>query len=128
MSILDSYNKIMSKNVVPYTSLSTHIPTPTESDYKRGYIARYFTQTANDTNSAIYEINENTFTRLQTNPMYVSISLKWRLTGPKETQYREDGQLLDMNVSESNRRAILLHYDRMPNLKLYLPNLLQFYK
>ena len=128
MNILDSYNKLMSKNVVPYTSIHTHIPTPTDSDYKRGYIARYFTQIANDTNSIIYEINSTTFSRLQSNPMYVVVSLKWRITGPKETTYREDGQLLDISVSESNRRAILLHYDKIPNLKLYLPNLLQFYK
>jgi hypothetical protein len=128
MNILDSYNKLMSKNVVPYTSIRTHIPDPTDSDYKRGYIARYFTQIANDTNSIIYEINSTTFSRLQTNPMYVVVSLKWRITGPKETTYREDGQLLDMSVAESNRKAILLHYDKIPNLKLYLPNLLQFYK
>ena len=128
MSILDSYKKLTTRNVVPNTTISVHIPTPSERDYTNGYITRYFTQIANDSNSAIYEINATTFTRLQTNPMYVSISLKWRITGPKETTYREDGQLLDMNVSESNRRAILLHYDKIPNLKLYLPNLLQFYK
>ncbi len=127
-SILDSYNKLMSSNVIPYSSISTHIPTPTDLDYKRGYIARYFTQQVNDSTSPIYEINANTFTRLQNNAIFVSVSIKWRITGPKETQYREDGQLLDMSVSESNRRAILLHYDKIPNLKLYLPNLLQFYK
>jgi len=128
MSILDSYNKLTRKSVVPNTSLSTHIPTPSEKDYKNGYIARYFAQKVNDSSSPIYEINANTFTRIQTNPMFVSVSIKWRITGPKETIYREDGQLLDMNVAESNRRAILLHYDKIPNLKLYLPNLLQFYK
>ena len=127
-SILDSYNKLMKKSVIPYTSFSTHIPTPTESDYKRGYITRYFTQSADNNNGPISEINATTFGRLQNNPLQVTISLKWRITGPKETIYREDGQLLDVSVSESNRRAILLHYDKIPNLKLYLPNLLQFYK
>lgn len=128
MSILDSYNKLMTKNIVSNDSIQTHIPIPTDKDYERGYIARYFTQKVTDTNSPIFEVNERVFSRLQTNQMYVIVSLKWRIKGPKETTYREDGQLLDMSVSESNRKAILLHYDKIPNLKLYLPNLLQFYK
>lgn len=128
MSILESYKKLTRKSSVPTETISTHIPNPSEKDYGRGYIARYFAQNVSDINSPIFEINENTFTRIQSNPLYTSVSIKWRLTGPKETQYREDGQVLDMNVSESNRRAILLHYAKIPNLKLYLPNLLQFYK
>jgi hypothetical protein len=54
--------------------------------------------------------------------------LKWRISGPKETQYRENGDVFDVSVSESNRRAIKLVYEKIPTLKLYLPNLLQFYK
>lgn len=78
MSILDSYNKLMTSNVIPYSSVATHIPTPNDLDYKRGYIARYFTQKVNDSSSPIYEINAHTFTRLQNNPMFVSVSIKWR--------------------------------------------------
>jgi len=128
MSILESYKKLVSKSPIPDDIIQTHIINPTESDYKRGFITRYFTQKVIDSNSPIFEINEKVFSRVQNNQMYVSVSLKWRITGPKETIYREDGQLLDVSVSESNRRAILLHYDKIPNLKLYLPNLLQFYK
>jgi hypothetical protein len=128
MGILESYKKLTRNSVIPTNSITTHIPNPNTRDYEKGYITRYFTQNATDTNSAIFEISANTFTNIQNNPMYVSVSLKWRITGPKETTYREDGQVLDMNVSESNRRAILLHYDKIPNLKMYLPNLLQFWK
>lgn len=128
MSILDSYKKLTRISVIPTQKITTYVPNPTSADYTRGYITRYFTQKVTDTNSPIFEINANTFTNLQNKPMYVSVSLKWRLKGPKETQYREDGQLLDVSVSESNRRSILLHYDKIPSLKLYLPNLLQFYK
>ncbi len=128
MSILESYKKLVRISVTPTQKITTNVPNPNTNDYERGYITRYFTQKVTDTNSPIFEINANTFTNLQSKPMYVSVSIKWRLKGPKETLYREDGQLLDVSVSESNRRAILLHYDKMPNLKLYLPNLLQFYK
>lgn len=128
MSILESYKKLTGRGVVSNDAIQTHVVNPSENDYNRGYIARYFAQKATSTNSPIYEINEKVFSRLQGNDMYIVVSLKWRISGPKETIYRENGQLLDMNVSESNRRAILLHYDKMPNLKLYLPNLLQFWK
>ena len=128
MGILESYKKLVRISVIPTQKITTHVPNPNTNDYERGYITRYFTQKVTDTNSPIFEINANTFTNLQSKPMYVSVSIKWRLKGPKETLYREDGQLLDVSVSESNRRAILLQYDKMPNLKLYLPNLLQFYK
>jgi hypothetical protein len=126
--MLESYKKLVSKSPIPDDNIQTHVINPTASDYDRGFIARYFTQKVTDINSPIYEVNERVFSRLQNNQMYVVVSLKWRIKGPKETQYRENGELLDVSVSESNRRAILLNYDKIPKLKLYLPNLLQFYK
>jgi hypothetical protein len=128
MGLLESYKKLVSTNPIPDDNIQTHVINPTDNDYQRGYIARYFAQKVVNSNSPIFEVNEKVFSRLQSNGMYVAVSLKWRLKGPKETTYREDGQVLDMSVSESNRKAILLHYDKIPNLKLYLPNLLQFYK
>ena len=38
------------------------------------------------------------------------------------------GSIVDKSVSESNRISINLQSKKIPNLKLYLPNLLQFYK
>jgi hypothetical protein len=129
MSILDSYKKLIRvDSILSNHKFDTHIPTPTAGDYMKGYITRYFVQKTNDNTSPIFEVNASTFTSLQTNSLYIAISLKWRITGPKETKYRENGDILDINVAESNRRAILLVYDKIPNLKLYLPNLLQFYK
>jgi hypothetical protein len=128
MSMLESYKKLVSRSPIPDDNIRTHVINPNDSDYTRGFISRYFAQKVTDVNSPIFEVNEKVFSRLQNNQMYVVVVLKWRITGPKETQYREDGQLLDVSVSESNRRAILLNYDKIPKLKLYLPNLLQFYK
>ena len=66
--------------------------------------------------------------KYKTNPLYTSVDLRWRIRGPKETQYDDKGNILDKSVSESNRIAIKLVAHKIPNLKLYLPNLLQFYK
>jgi hypothetical protein len=129
MSILDSYNKLVKPTTsLPNDSFDTHIPTPSKIDYSRGYISRYFMKKVNDINSPIFEIDSKTYLRFQTNPLFSRCSLKWRISGPKETQYRENGDVFDVSVSESNRRAIKLVYEKIPTLKLYLPNLLQFYK
>ena len=129
MSILDSYNKLVNpSSALPSDSFDTHIPTPTAADYTRGYITRYFIQKSNDTNSPIFEVNTKTYSRFASNPLYVVCSIKWRLTGPKETKYRENGDLLDLSVSDSNRRSIKSVYEFIPLLNSYLPNLLQFYK
>jgi hypothetical protein len=128
MGMLESYKKLVTKSPIPDDNIRTHAVNPTESDYTRGFISRYFAQKVTDVNSPIFEVDERVFSRLQNNQMYVVVSLKWRIKGPKQTIYREDGQVFDVSVSESNRRAILIHYDKIPKLKLYLPNLLQFYK
>jgi len=49
-------------------------------------------------------------------------------TGPITTQYDSSGTVLDKGVRESNRIAISLVNNTIPNLKFYLPNLLQFHK
>jgi hypothetical protein len=129
MNILDSYNKLINSNsVLPNDKVDTYVPTPTPTDYSRGYITRYFIQKVNDKQSPIFEINSKTYSRFVTNPLFVVCSIKWRLTGPKETKYRENGDLLDLSVSDSNRRSIKSVYEFIPLLNSYLPNLLQFYK
>jgi hypothetical protein len=129
MSILDSYNKLINpSSALPNDKFDTYIPTPNSTDYGRGYITRYFLQKVNDKNSPIFEVNRQTYSRFTLNPLFVICSIKWRLTGPKETKYRENGDLLDLSVSDSNRRSIKSVYEFIPLLNSYLPNLLQFYK
>jgi hypothetical protein len=129
MSILDSYNKLVKPSTaLPNDKVDVYIPTPTPADYGRGYITRYFLQKANDKNSPIFEVNTQTYSRFVSNPLFVACGIKWRLTGPKEPTYRENGNILDLSVSESNRRSIKSVYEFIPLLKSYLPNLLQFYK
>ena len=129
MSILDSYKKLTQNKLFRLRSnIETHIPTPTPAEYKRGWITRYFIQRTNDKTSPIFEVNSTQFSKSLANDLYTAVSIRWRLTGPKETIYDSSGNLKEKSVSESNRISIQLVYDRMPNLKLYLPNLLQFYK
>lgn len=123
----DRYNSI-NKKPDSTLKITTHIPEPTEKDYRRGYINRYFIQKTNDKGSPIYEVKSTTLGSYVRNPFYTSCTLRWRITGPTERQYNSTGDIINKSVSESNRISIKLVAHKIPNLKLYLPNLLQFYK
>jgi hypothetical protein len=125
---LKRYKELNRAQINNITKIVTHVPEITEKDYKRGYITRTFLQKSNDNSSPIYEINQESIGLYTTNPYYVIVNIKWRITGPKKTQYDNIGNIKDKGVLESNRISISLVKDRMPNLKLYLANLLQFYK
>lgn len=129
MSIIDSYKKLKGKNFFNLKeSVKTSIPTPTDIDYKRGWVRRYFAQKTNDKGSPIYEVDSSQFVRLTSRDIFTLVTIKWRIAGPKDAQYDSKGNVMDKGVRESNRVAINLVSDKIPNLKLYLPNLLQFWK
>ena len=127
MNMIDRY-KQLTKSPLKDEVIKAHIPSPNENDYTRGFILRCFIQKTNDKGSPIYEVSPNSISKYKINPLYTVAELKWRISGPKTTQYNSIGDILDKSVSESNRIAIKLVSHLIPNLKLYLPNLLQFYK
>ena len=110
------------------SDIDTHFPNPTNSDYGRGWITRYFIQKTNDKGATIYEVNYSEYSKILSNALYTGILVRWRISGPIATQYDSSGNVLDKGVRESNRIAISLVSDKIPNLKFYLPNLLQFHK
>jgi hypothetical protein len=97
-------------------SINTFIPTPNDSDYKRGYITRYFIQKANDRNSNIFEISKDTYKEFTSNPLLITTSLDWRIVGD------------DIDIKKSNSESVRLASQKINKLQLYLPNLLQFKK
>ncbi len=125
---INRYKKISKNTTRVRFDIDAHIPVPTEKDYNRGFIKRYFVQKTNDKGSPIYEVTKAKFGQYTKKPYYVGVSLRWRVVGPIEQRYDSTGNVVDKAVSESNRIAIKLVSDKIPNLKLYLPNLLQFYK
>lgn len=98
------------------TEISVSIPSPTEKDYRRGYVIRYFAQKANDEKSVIYEVNSTTFSELKESPFYKVTSLEWVISGEGDT------------VKVQNQKSILFASKDIKYLSLYLPNLLQFWK
>lgn len=129
MEISKRYNEIKPGNTSKLsTNIVSFLPKPTEDDYARGYINRFFAQKSNDKSAPIYEVSNVEFSKLKSNPMFTLTTLRWRITGPKDTQYNEDGVVTDKGVRESNRISTKLASDVITNLKLYLPNTIQFYR
>ena len=107
---------------------NTIVPFPTQDDYSLGFIMRYFIQKANDENSHLFEIDENKFEKYKENPFWQVVELKWRITGPKTTIYKNDGSIDDVGVINANKAAITRASQKVKNIGLYLPNILQFHK
>lgn len=111
------YNKIINvPKEFKKVTIKPFIPTPTEDDYNVGYIRRYFIQRANDKNSIVYEINEKSFTTFFENTLFIAISLNWKISGS------------DDEIKVINDKVIRYASKKLPAVKLYLPNLLQFSK
>lgn len=58
-------------------------PSPSEDDYSSGQFTRYFMQRIGGKASDIREISKDGFNAVQKNPLYITLSLIWKLTGPK---------------------------------------------
>jgi len=127
MDSIKKYRKITTSSDNSPRILDTFVPNPTDSDYKKGYITRFFIQKSNDKTSSVYEVSSQNFRKYSTSKLYRGVNLKWRITGPLKMMFNESGGIHDIGVSESNKKAMELVSTSMPALRLYLVHLLQFY-
>ena len=108
----------------------TIVPSPTDDDYSVGFIRRYFVRKTNDVNGHVFEISEKVYKEYiaSESPFWIYENIKWRITGPKNSYMNNDGIITDIGVINSNKASITLGAVKIPNLKLYLPNLMQFHR
>ena len=106
----------------------TIVPSPKDSDYQIGFIRRYFVRKANEPEGHIFEVNSAVYVEYTKNPFWKGDSIKWRISGPLEPVFNSKGELEDKGVTDSNRAGIAAASTILKNIKLYLPNLLQFYR
>jgi len=126
---LNRYNQIKPSSFrTKERTISAFIPNPTEADYKKGFLNRYFVQKRNDKGAPIYEVTSYDYAKITKNSFYGGVIMKWRITGPLRPVYDDKSNVKDKGVLESNRISISLHKEKIPNLKLYLSNLKQFWK
>lgn len=99
------------KNI--YTPL-IKVDSITNSDYKRGYIWRYFFKQCNNIDSAIYEINESEYNKIKNYFLYKSLKIKWKITGDKEEVKQINTNIID------NSKKILIGIDKLLNRNVLL--------
>jgi len=128
MDINKKYNKVRTNILSHPKRINAFVPSPTEDDYKKGYITRFFVQKTNDKESPIYEVASSNFRKYTNNQSYKGVTLRWRIKGPLNMVFNDRNEITDKGVKESNRISIQISSSKIDNLKLYLPNLLQFYK
>lgn len=92
-------------------------PSPTGSDYQAGQFNRYFMQQV--TNNKINEISQTGYQDLQQNPLYNSLTLVWKLTGPLHDTATASG------VADTNARTLAMNEKSMPGISSYLSNLIE---
>ena len=107
---------------------NTIVPAPITQDYENGFIRRYFIRHANDINGHIFEISEDTYLQYLEIPFWKVEQIKWRISGPIEPTYKDNGEFDDMGVKNSNTSELNIASINLKNIKLYLPNILQFHK
>ena len=106
----------------------TFVPSPSVEDYDNGFIIRYFLRKTNDTNGHIFEVDKQTYNDYIINPFWIAEFLYWRIKGPLNIVYDLKGNKTDIGVINSNNNSINFASKKLPNVNLYLPNILQFYK
>ena len=119
---------IRNKTNYSLSNPKTIIPKPTEYEYDTGFMNRYFCQRVNDKNGFVFEISSDTFGELQENPYWKITTMRWRISGPIDVVYNQDGNILDIGVKQSNKNSISITANTLKNIGLYLPNILQFHK
>ena len=106
-------------------------PKPTEEDYKRGKITRYFARQRNDTKFKIMEIDQKTYDNLSNNrgglntSLWKVISIFWQISGPLHDQ-KVKGIRTRAGIIDTNQRVLNNAEKNFIGLKQYLTDLTQF--
>jgi len=99
-------------NVSPNRALGkpvSYYPQPIESDYKRGYIIRYFTKKNNDT--FVIEISEEEYNNIVDGTanydikIYQTQKILWKITGPLNSQRQSQYNVIP-GIIDTNKRLV----------------------
>ena len=98
-------------------------PVPSEIDYRRGSIKRYFAKRITEKPNRIIEIQQNSYDSLDNKDgdynyaVWRPFQMLWRISGDSEQE-----------VTNTNKRLVELANKNFRGIKSYLRNLTQFYK
>jgi hypothetical protein len=128
----EEYNQLKPSNL-PSTLIdpTPFTPKPTEEDYKRGKITRYFARQRNGTQFKLMEIDQTTYNNLNDRrgglnySLWKVISIFWQISGPTRDQ-RVGNIRTRAGIIDTNQRVLDNAEKDFIGIKQYLTNLTQF--
>ena len=118
-------------NRIDAPQFSPFVPKPTEKDYELGEIQRYFAQQVNNDESEIFEISKQEFGAANLSPLYLAISVRWRISGPADSSRRVvNGEVIRerTGIVEANTTAVKQAAKKMPAIAQKLANPYQLWR
>lgn len=127
--MVTNYKGLLNKSKTQFKDIKIRQskPEPLEKDYKIGSIKRYFIQKSNDRNSPVYEVDRRESAKYSRSTRYTLAVIDWVISGGNSIKINSD-ITKTLTPEQMNQLSIANVSNIMPNLKLYLPNLLQYYK
>jgi len=118
------YNQLSGKSIDKYVTPNPYQPIPTEDDYKRTFIERFFVQKRNNPLNTILEIDANQYNQVNilnkpgiNGVIWKKLKVDWKISLlPKD------------DIQSLNTRQIEIHTGDFPGLNNYLTDVLEFYR
>lgn len=101
-----------------------YYPTPTEEDYRAGFLDRYFVQDKRD--MRIIEVSKQGYTQAKARKVFKRITLKWVIKGPADDQII--GKYMYPGAEAQNKNIVEIAERLMKGLKTYIKDYRQFVK
>lgn len=127
------YNSLKSNKLATLIDPTPYTPKPTEEDYKKGKITRYFARQRNGTQFRIMEINQQTYDNMVNNrgglntSIWKVISIFWQISGPLRDE-RVNNIRTRAGIIDTNQRVLDNAEKNFIGIKQYLTDLKQFAK
>lgn len=125
------YNSLKSNKLATLIDPIPFTPKPTDEDYKKGKITRYFARQRNGTQFKIMEIDQPTYDNLLNNrgglntSLWKVISIFWQISGPLNDQKVNDIRTR-AGIIDTNQRVLDNAEKNFIGIKQYLTDLKQF--
>jgi hypothetical protein len=100
-------------------------PVVTLSDKEDGFITRYFVRNATDMNM-ITEVDKKQYSEFKDNSRYITIELRWKIIGKKETIKQSNGIEL-FGTIDTNKITVTNADLTFGGLRTYITNYSEFW-
>jgi len=120
------------KDIRTYVKPNYYVPKPTQKDYDKGTIDRYFIIKRND-DTKIIEVDKKQFLTLNKKNsgldggIYKGIKLMWKITGPINDIYKNN-ILVEYGIEDTNKRTIKLKSKEVRNIDKVFYNYIELSK